>query len=158
MVMELGLFDEAAEALRALSPNELGDLHTRARRYGLKAWFGRADRPDKEHYEAQVIGADGVKGAKVLAIELGFHAEHPRVEANDAAMAPLLAARTKWTRTLGAAAVAGPFLGRPEDWRRVSETWADPDLGDPDLAFDVATRLVDYIAALEPLRRARLLA
>ena len=74
--MELGLFDEAAEALRALSPNELGDLHTRARPLRIESVVRAGRSADKEHYEAQVIGAEGVKGAKVLAIELGFHAEH----------------------------------------------------------------------------------
>jgi hypothetical protein len=58
-----------------------------------------------------------------------------------------------WRRTLGAQPVAGPFIGRPDDWRRVSETWPDPDLGDPELPIELATRLTDYISALEPLRR-----
>ena len=38
-------------------------------------------------------------------------------------------------------------------WQRLSETWADPDLGDPELPMEVAARLADYITALEPLRR-----
>ena len=42
----------------------------------------------------------------------------------------------------------GAFLGRQDAWRRVSETWPDPDLGAPDLGFEIAARLVDYIAAL----------
>jgi hypothetical protein len=49
----------------------------------------------------------------------------------------------------------GLFLGRATAWRRVSETWADPDLSQPGVAFEVATRLTDYITALEPIRRAR---
>ena len=150
--MELGLFDEVAEALRGLAPRELGDLRTRARRYGIKAWYGPVN-PPSEHYEAQVIGAGYVDDATVLALELGFHAEHPRQEANDSAIASVLAAGAKWRRALGQTAVAGPFLGRPDDWRRVSETWADPNLSDPDLALEVATRLIDYITVIEPLRR-----
>jgi hypothetical protein len=34
----------------------------------------------------------------------------------------------------------------------VSETWADPDLGDPELAIELAASLADYITALEPAR------
>ena len=45
-------------------------------------------------------------------------------------------------------------LGRAANWRRVSETWIDPDLGDPELAFEIAARLTDYISAIEPARRA----
>ncbi len=79
------MFDEVAEALRGLAPRELGDLRTRARRYGIKAWYGPVN-PPREHYEAQVIGAAYVEDATVLALELGFHAEHPTQEANDAAI------------------------------------------------------------------------
>ncbi len=53
---------------------------------------------------------------------------------------------------MGDAAVVGPFLGRAKSWRRVSETWADPDLGDPELAIELAASLADYITALEPAR------
>ena len=54
----------------------------------------------------------------------------------------------EWTGTQD-----GPFLGRPDVWRRVSETWPDPDLGGEDLGIEVAVRLADYITALEPVRR-----
>ena len=146
------MFDEVAEALRGLVPRELGEVRTRAQRYGVKAWFGPV-KPPRVHYEAQVIGAQHVEDAAVLALEVGFHAENASREANDEALAPLLASEKGWRRSLGTVAVAGPFLGRPEDWRRVSETWADPDLGDPDMATEIATRLTDYITVLEPLRR-----
>ena len=66
----------------------------------------------------------------------------------------LLKAEKRWRKVLGTDAVAGPFLGRADLWRRVSETWADPDLGEPDLGMEVASRLADYIDALEPLLRA----
>jgi hypothetical protein len=151
--MQLGLFDEVAEALRGLVPRELGDVHTRAQRYGMKAWFG-TETPPREHYEAQVIGAKYVDDASVLAVEIGFHAEHKRPEDNEQSLARLVAHEKRWRRALGDAAVAGAFLGRPDDWRRVSETWADPDLSDPDMAIELATRLTDYITTLEPLRRA----
>ena len=47
-----------------------------------------------------------------------------------------------------------PFLGRRDDWRRLSELWADPDLSDPAMGFEIAGRLTDYLVALEPCRRA----
>jgi hypothetical protein len=53
---------------------------------------------------------------------------------------------------LGEGAVAGEFIDDRHGWQRVSETWPDPDLGDPDLAMELAARLTDYISALEPLR------
>jgi hypothetical protein len=118
----------------------------------LKVWFG-ADTPDKEHYEAQVIGAKHVPDASVLALEIGFHAEHRDPAANDAVLTKVLATEKRWRRQLGADAVAGPFLGRPDDWRRISETWADPDLGDPELGLEVAGRLAEYVEAIERARR-----
>ena len=153
MSVELGVFEVVGEALRALVPAELGPVHQRSHRYGVKVWFG-ADKPTRAHYEAQVVGARHVADAKVLAIEVGFHAEHPRLEDNDAVLARLLGREPAWRKVLGDAAEAGPFLGRPDDWRRVSETWPDPDLDDPDLAMELATRLVDYVVALEPVLRA----
>ena len=50
--------------------------------------------------------------------------------------------------------MAGEFIDDRHGWQRLSETWPDPDLGDPDLPFELATRLTDYITALEPLRDA----
>ena len=46
----------------------------------------------------------------------------------------------------------GGFIGRPDQWRRVSEVWLDPDLADDGLAWEIAARLCDYIVAIEPLR------
>ena len=54
---------------------------------------------------------------------------------------------------LGDEATAGGFLGRPDQWQRVSEAWVDPNLDDVNLGWEIATRLTDYITALEPLRR-----
>ena len=64
----------------------------------------------------------------------------------------LLAHEEAWRKALGEQAVAGGFLGRADHWRRISETWLDPDLGDPELGTELAVRLLDYIEALEPLR------
>jgi hypothetical protein len=149
--MELALFEAVAEACRSLVPPALGELQLRPRSYGLKAWFGHGD-PPRAHYEAQVVGARHVPAAEYLAIEIGFHLEHRSVEENDEELAVLLAAEPKWRKALGPDAVAGPFIGRPEDWRRVSEVWIDPDLGDPELALDMALRLTDYVTAIEPIR------
>ena len=150
--MELGLFDEVAEVARGLVPDGLGPLRTSARRYGLKAWFGPPE-PPREHYEAQVIGAKDVPEATVLALEVGFHTEHPKAATNEEVLARLLQAEARWRKRLGKEAVAGPFLGRATNWRRVSETWPDPDLGGEDLGIELAVRLNQYVTALEPVRR-----
>jgi hypothetical protein len=149
--MELSLFDEVADLARGLVPQELGEFRERHHRYGIKVWFDTV-KPPREHYEAQVVGAKHVRDATVLALEVGFHAEHAKVDANEAALARLVGAEKKWRRSLGKEAVAGEFLGA-DVWRRISETWPDPDLSDPDMAFEIAARLTDYITALEPLRR-----
>ncbi len=150
--MELALFDEVGEVLRGLVPAELGGIRERSHRYGIKVWFDAA-KPDREHYEAQVIGAQHVEGANVLALEIGFHTEHPDPDENERVLARIIAESRRWRRALGTPAVAGPFLGPRDDWRRLSETWPDPDMSDPDLPLELATRLTDYITALEPIRR-----
>ncbi|MGZ8751404.1 MAG: hypothetical protein ACXW1S_00345 [Acidimicrobiia bacterium] len=149
--MEPSLFDDVADALRGMMPSDLGALQLRARRYGIKVWFG-PEAPPREHYEAQVIGADAVDEARVLAIEVGFHAEHPKRAENQRVVAHLLEHERGWRRIVGDEAFAGPFLGRADSWQRVSETWPDPDLSDPELVLELAARLVDYATALEPAR------
>jgi hypothetical protein len=148
------LFDEVADALRAMVSSDLGAFHQRAHRYGIKCWFGPA-QPPKEHYEAQVIAPRDVKGAKVLGLEIGFHAEYPKERENIAVIDHLAGHENRWRKRVGRDAVIGPFLGRRTDWRRISETWPDPDLEDGELVIEVATRLVDYINALEPVRASR---
>ena len=110
--------------------------------------------PPREHYEAQVLGPSACDEATVLALEVGFHAEHPDPARNQAVLDRMLAAEDRWRPTLGPEAEAGPFLGRRDDWRRLSELWADPDLSDPAMGFEIASRLTDYLVALEPCRRA----
>jgi hypothetical protein len=149
--MEDGPFIEAGDVLRSLLPRELGEARIRARRYGIKVWFGASD-PAKEHYEAQVIGARYVPEATVLALEVGFHSEHPNADDNERTLDALLRSERQWRKALGPDVVGGPFLGR-DSWRRLSETWVDPDLSDPDLAVEVGTRLFEYMTALEPLLR-----
>jgi len=150
--MELGLFDEVGEAVRGLMDPKLGTVHFRAHRYGVKLWFD-VDVAPRAHYEAQVIGPRHVPDATVLALEVGFHAEHPKVGENEAILKQLAKREKTWRKTIGDDAVAGPFLGRADTWRRVSETWPDPDLSDDDIVMDVALRLTDYMTALEPLLR-----
>lgn len=145
------MFDEVAQALRGLLPADLGVLRTRAHRYGIKVWFG-PEKPPREHYEAQVLGAKHVPGATVLAIEVGFHSEHADPALNAAALAGLVGQEQRWRKGLGPEAEAALFIDDRNGWQRLSETWPDPDLGDPELAWEVAARLTDYITALEPLR------
>jgi hypothetical protein len=152
--VELDVFDSAAEVLRGLLPPRLGSLQQRPRRWGIKVWFGSIEAP-REHYEAQVLGVQHVPGAKILAVEIGFHAEYPKPADNDAALAAIAAAESKWRNVLGTDPILGPFLGR-DTWRRVSETWPDPDLSAEDFGVDVGLRLADYITALEPVRRAKI--
>jgi hypothetical protein len=135
-----------------MSP-DLGLVRFKAHRYGVKLWFN-SDAAPREHYEAQVVGAKHVPDATVLALEVGFHAEHSKAQENDAVLDRLRASERSWRKILGADAVAGPFLGRPDQWRRVSETWPDPDLGDDDLCMEVALRVTEYMTALEPALRA----
>lgn len=145
------LFEEVAEVVRGLVPRDLGTVRQRSHKYGVKVWFD-TEKPTREHYEAQVIGKRYVPEASVLAIELGFHAEHSKVAENEAVILALLQRESRWRRTLGKEAVVGEFLGR-DTWRRISETWPDPDLNDPELVLELGTRLTDYITAIEPLRR-----
>ena len=144
----MDLFEEVCEALRGLVSPELGEFHHRTHRYGTKGWFGPAT-PPKEHYEAQVVGTREVPEAEYLAVEIGFHSEHPKEPDNEAVLQAL---GSTWRKALGKEAVAGEFLGRADHWRRISETWIDPDLDDPELGTELAMRLLDYIEAIEPLR------
>src|SRR5688572_2945041 len=107
--VELQLFDEVGEVLRGLVPGDLGELRTRHHRYGIKVWFG-SDKPTREHYEAQVIGAKHVPEARVLAIEVGFHAEHRDPAENERVLKELLVDEKRWRKTIGKAAVAGEFI------------------------------------------------
>lgn len=102
-----------------------------------------------EHYEVQLL-----RGPSGLRVEVGFHAEHRSAEANEQAVASLMAQERRWRPTLGDAPEAGPFLGRPT-WRRLSETWDDTVGFDSGVAVEAAHRLAEYVRALEPLRRSR---
>ena len=150
--MDLVLFDIVDEAVRSLVPDDLGPVRSKVRTYGIKVWFG-LPVINGEHYEAQVLGPRDAPGAAVLAVEVGFHSEHPGEQTNDTVVDRIAAAERSWRRRLGPEAEIDAFLGRATHWRRISELWLDPDLSDPGIGIDLATRLIDYAVALEPSRR-----
>lgn len=148
--MDVPLFDQVGELVRAMAPEKLGTLRLRSHRRGLKVWF-ETEKPPREHYEAQVLARRHVDGTDGIAIEVGFHAENRDEAQNQAAIDTLLVSEKKWRKELGAEAEVAPFYGAA-DWRRISEAWIEPDLEDPELAFELASRMVDYLTALEPRR------
>ena len=150
-MLDRSLFADVADALRGLVPEDLGVLRCAHHRYGIKVWVGPS-KPPREHYEAQVIGREHAPGATVRALEVGFHSEHPNEADNGAVISGLLRSEKAWRPHLGQEAAVGAFLGRADHWRRLSEIWPDPNLSDPELVFELAARLKDYLTTLEPYR------
>lgn len=148
--MELPLFDQVADVVRSLTPEELGELRLRTHRRGIKVWFD-SEKPPREHYEAQLLARRHVDGKDGMALEIGFHAENTDADANGATIEGIGRTEKQWRKILGDDAEVGEFFGAP-NWRRVSEAWVEPDLDDPELVFEVASRLVDYLEAIEPAR------
>lgn len=142
--MERSFFHQVLDVFEGMVAGVEGELHTSAHKRGLKVWYDDAIR---EHYEAQLIRLDGE-----AALEIGFHAEYPKVSANDEVLARLMVHESTWRAELGDEPVAGEFLDA-DRWRRVSETWDPPDPDDVDAAIEVAARLADYVAVIEPVRR-----
>ena len=128
-----------------------GPAHYRAHRYGVKVWFG-SEKPNREHYEAQVLNRRHVDGTEGVVLEVGFHSEHKDPAANHDVLERVTKKKMALKKALGSAAEAGGFYGRPDDWVRVSETWEKFSLEDPDISFEMAGRLIDYIDTIEPLR------
>jgi hypothetical protein len=149
MTIETHLFEQVADAVRSLMADDGATLHLRSHRRGVKAWFG-PETPTRAHYEAQLIPRRHVDGIDGMAIEVGFHAEHKDPVHNEQILQELLDHETTWRPALGEESEAGVFLGA-DNWRRVSDVWLEPDLDDPDLAFEMAARLVDYLHAIEPV-------
>ncbi len=141
--MEPDFFEQVLDAL-AGAISEHGQMRSAVHRGGLKVWF---DEPHREHYETQLMRHEGA-----LVLEIGFHAEHPKVALNQAAIAHLLASEATWRNALGDEPVIGEFIGKAT-WRRVSECWPIADVDEVDFAIEVADRFADYIQALEPCRR-----
>lgn len=150
-MVELPLFDQVADVVRSLTPEELGTLKMSTHRRGIKVWFD-TDKAPREHYEAQLLARRHVDGSDGVALEIGFHAENRETDRNAAAVDGILKSEKTWRKILGRDAEVGPFYGA-DNWRRVSEAWLEPDLEDPELSFEVASRLVDYLEAIEPARR-----
>jgi hypothetical protein len=142
------LFHLVSDVLPGMVPEDLGDFMHRAHGSGIKVWWGEDGR---EHFEAQLVRADGHAGP---VLEIGFHAEHGDAARNDALLERLTPARG-WASVLGKHVKSGAFLGgRSRPWRRVSEIWPEVDLHADDLPIEIADRLVAYIEAIEPARRA----
>ena len=148
--MELSVFDEVAELVRAMSPEEIGAVRVRAHRRGVKVWFD-TDAATKEHYEAQLLSRKYVDGRNGMAVEIGFHSEHKEQAKNVEVIERVMTTEKKWRRELGKEPEVDVFYGA-DNWRRISEAWIEPDLDDPEITFEIASRLVDYVSAIEPAR------
>ena len=148
--MELPVFEEVAELVRAMSPEEIGSVRVRAHRRGVKVWFN-TDAPTKEHYEAQLLSRKYVDGRNGMAVEIGFHTEHKEQAKNVEVVERIVTSEKKWRKELGKEPEIDVFYGA-DNWRRVSEAWIEPDLDDPEITFEIASRLVDYVSAIEPAR------
>jgi hypothetical protein len=151
-MVDRSVFEDVADALRGVVPESLGELHCTYHRFGVKVWVASSTKAPREHYEAQVIGRQHVPEATTIAIEVGFHTEHADKADNDEVIAALISSEKSWRKQLGKEATIGAFLGRSGGWQRISEVWPDPDLVDPELVFQLAARLTDYMTALEPCR------
>ena len=151
--IEAHLFAEVAQLVRSMVPDGVGDVHTRSHRRGIKVWFGPS-KPTQEHYEAQLMPGR-LADLDGMVLEVGFHAEHSDEPSNQAVADRLEKKQKLWRKELGKPAELDTFYGR-DSWRRLSELWPDVDHldDDPDAAFEIACRLIDYISVVEPLRTA----
>jgi hypothetical protein len=152
--MSRTFFASLTDALWGFLPKELQGFQAQTGPHNLKVWY----RSAHEHYEVQRISKAVLKAsgepAGAPALEIGFHAEHPKPPDNDAVLDHLTAKERTWRRSLGKEPEAGAFLGRrdiADRWRRVSELWTDIDLDEDGAAIEAAERLGSYIRAIEPL-------
>ena len=143
--MEQTFFHQVQDVFESFVIDVGGTLHATAHGRGIKVWY---DESTREHYEAQLVRVDGK-----IVLEIGFHAEYPKVGENEAVLDRLLNNERIWRRELGNEPEAGVFLGA-DRWRRISEIWDEPDFDDVDIAIEIAARLADYVSVIEPLRRA----
>ena len=157
--MKLGFFERVGDVVRSSVEDNAG-IQTRAHRGGVKVWFGD-ETAGREHYEAQLVSNRHLDGGDGYVLEIGFHAEHRDAASNQRALDRILAARSTWKEIIGECldapdeivhdiAIADHFLGN-STWRRISETWAQPDLDDEELGFETGARLADYITAFQPV-------
>lgn len=117
-VPDWSLFEDVSDALRGLSPADLGELRCAYHRYGIKDWLGPAAKAPREHYEAQVIGPQYVPEASALAIEVDFHREHPEEADNEAVIAALVGSERSsrarpLPRLLAATTAVAPSMAVP---------------------------------------------
>ena len=133
-----------------MSPEEIGAVRVRAHRRGVKVWFD-TDAATKEHYEAQLLSRKYVDGRNGMAVEIGFHSEHKEQAKNVEVIERVMTTEKKWRRELGKEPEVDVFYGA-DNWRRISEAWIEPDLDDHEITFEIASRLVDYVSAIEPAR------
>ena len=125
--LQLHLFEQVADGLHSLVPPELGPWHQRNHRYGIKVWFGDAAKPSREHFEAQVVGAEARTARRRSSPSRSASTPStPIRRRNAAALARLAEVEKRWRRTLGDEAVAGPFLGREGSWTRAVGDLARP--------------------------------
>jgi len=125
--LDLSLFDEVGDARRGMAPPELGELQ-----------LPRASLRDK--------GLVRNRGAAARALR-SAGCGRQRSQAGEGA-------RARGGLSQRVPEVGG-FLGRADVWRRVSETWPDPDLSERELGEELAARLLDYVTAIAPVRRTR---
>ena len=86
------MFEWVLDAFEGFTHEIDGELNSSSHRRGLKIWYGDAK---KEHYEAQLIRLDGE-----AALEIGFHAEYPKVADNEAVLERLVAVESTWPETI----------------------------------------------------------
>ncbi len=134
-----------------MAPDSIGSVRVRAHRRGVKVWFD-SEAPTKEHYEAQMLRRSYVDGKDGMAVEIGFHTEHKDAAQNEAVVDHISSSEKKWRKELGKEPEVTTFYGA-DNWRRISEAWIEPDLDDPEITFEIASRLVDYATAIEPARK-----
>ena len=138
--VEQSFFHQVQDVFESFVIDVGGTLHSTAHPRGVKVWYDDATR---EHYEAQLIRVDGK-----IVLEVGFHAEHPKVEKNEAVLNRLLAHEHVWRAELGGEPGVGVFIG-VDRWRRISEIWEAPDLDnidDPDASIEITARLSDCVS------------
>ncbi len=141
-MLERTFFEQVLDAVEGFVDDH-GSIRANAHRRGVKIWFGDVTR---EHYEAQLI-----RNGERAALEIGFHAEYPKAEANQAVIDQLVSVESRWRPGLGHEAELGVFIGA-DNWRRLSEVWDPPDPDDSDAPIEIAARLADYVDAVEPCR------
>ncbi len=149
LIVDPNLFKQVHYIIESIASADHDRLQARSHRYGVKIWNG-PQKPTRLHFEAQLLRRQKVDGEPGMALEIGFHAEERSVEANQATLDHLMANESLWRPLLGPEAVAGVFFDA-DQWRRLSDVWLDPDLEDDDTAFEIASRLIDYLDAIDPL-------